>query len=337
MMPGGYVHAVAASISRVRAPILCPQQRTGASLAALPPYQFWGGTFLPLGMPQQQVGRYAWDRKGGASWAASPSVSNVSATSIIPISRRSSCGAIPIIGVSMPRLLTAVAAQRGHPPAGGSRVHGALNFLVDPQRRADQEPAIWRAGDNPSVVILAAPDHAGSPIPDIIGASTKLVDRETGTGRHLVLETRHGRHRLLVTRSAAAPSYLLPADATVAIRLAATSAFHSGNAGCPSPFHPLPLRPSPYQRHRLALLLAILDRIDDQNRELPTLRDLARDVVFPGVDGGPAIDWKTSSHRRQVQRLASGARRMALVGFRELLRHGLRPVPAAPPCEIPWA
>lgn len=336
-MSGGYVHAVAASISRVRAPILCPQQRTGASLAALPPYQFWGGTLLHLGMPRQQVGRYSWDRKGGASWAAPLSVSNVSATSIIPISRRSSCGEIPIIDVNMPRLLAAATVQRGHSPAGGSRVHGALNFLVDPQRPADQVPAIWRPEDNPSVVILAAPDRTGSPFPDIVGASTKLVDRETGTGRHLVLETRHGRHRLLVTRSDAAPSYLLPADATAAIRLVATCAFHSVNAGDGSPSERPPLRPSPYQRHRLALLLAILDRIDDDGRELPTLRDLARDVVFPGLDGGSAIAWKTSSHRRQVQRLASEARRMALVGFRELLRHGDRRAPPDPSCDIPGA
>lgn len=281
--------------------------------------------------------RYAWDRKGGASWAASLSVSNVSATSIIPISRRSSCGAIPIIGVSMPRLLIAVAAQRGHSPAGGSRVHGALNFLVDPQRPADEVPAIWRAEDNPSVVIMAAPDHTGSPFPDIVRASRKLVDRETGSGRHLVLETSLGRHRLLVMRSAETPVYVLPADVTAAIRLVATAAFHSGNADCPSPSHRLPLRPSPYQRHRLGLLLAILDRIDDHGLGLPTLRDLSRDVIFPRLDGGSAIAWKTSSHRRQVQRLASEARRMALVGFRELLRHGDRRAPPDPFCDIPGA
>lgn len=211
-----------------------------------------------------------------------------------------------------------------------------MNFLVDPQHPADEVPAIWRVEDNPSVVIIATPDHVVSPFPDLIEASTRLADQETRAGRHLVLATRSGRHRLLLTRSAAAPSYLLPADATVAVRLAATSAFHGSTVSYPPLLHRLPLRPSPYQSHRFALLLAIIDRCDDHGREAPTLRDLARDVIFPGLDVGAAIDWKTSSHRRQVQRLVSEARRMALVGFRKMLRHGARHVPVAPSPDIPW-
>ena len=226
--------------------------------------------------------------------------------------------------------------QRGHLPAGGSRVHGALNFLVDPHHPADEVPAIWRVEDNPSVVIIAIPDQVVSPISDVIEGSTRLADQETQAGRHLVLATRSGRHRLLVTRSVAVPVYVLPADGTAAVRLAATDAFHAGTVGYAPPRHCVPLRPSPYQRHRLALLLAILDRFDDQSRELPTLRDLARDVIFPGLYVGAAIDWKTSSHRRQVQRLASEARRMALTGFHELLRHGTRGVRVAASSDMPW-
>lgn len=254
----------------------------------------------------------------------------MSASSIIPISRRSSCGAIPTIGANTPRLLAAEPVQRGHPPSGGSRVHGALNFLVDPRRPADELPAIWRAEDNPSVVIIAIPNQVFSPISDVIEGSNKLADEETRSGRHLVLATMSGRHRLLVTRSATVPTYLLPADAKVTTRLAATSAFHASAVSYPPSLRKLPLSPSPYQRHRLALLLAILDRSDDHGRETPTLRDLARDIIFPGLDVGTAIDWKTSSHRRQVQRLVSEARRMALVGFRELLRHGAHQVPVTP-------
>lgn len=220
--------------------------------------------------------------------------------------------------------------QRGHLPAGGSRVHGALNFLVDPQLSADEVPAIWRVEDNPSVVVIAIPDHVVSAISDVIDGSTRLADQETRAGRHLVLATRSGRHRLLVTRSDTVPTYLLPADAEVIIRLAATSAFHASTVSYSPSLRKLPLSPSPYQRHRLALLLAILDRCDDHGRETPTLRDLARDIIFLGLDAGTAIDWKTSSHRRQVQRLVSEARRMALVGFRALLRHGAHQVPVTP-------
>ena len=132
-------------------------------------------------------------------------------------------------------------------------------------------PAIWRVEDNPSVVITAIPDQVVSPISDVIEGSTRLADEETQAGRHLVLATGSGRHRLLVTRSVAVPVYVLPVDGTAAVHWAATDAFHAGTIGYALSRHCVPLRPSPYQRHRLALLLAILDRFDDQSREMPTL------------------------------------------------------------------
>lgn len=147
-----------------------------------------------------------------------------------------------------------------------------------------------------------------------------LAERETTAGLHMVLSGRYGRHRLLIAQQSDTLSYVLPADAALDVRLAAASAFHGTMAGrqCRSP-HAL-LGPSRHQRYRLGLLLAILDRFDRPG-QTPTVRTLAEDVIFPGLDCGPAIAWKTSSHRRQAQRLLAEAHRMARYGFREMLAH----------------
>lgn len=49
------------------------------------------------------------------------------------------------------------------------------------------------------------------------------------------------------------------------------------------------------------------------------LRGLAKHILRADVDHGRAIEWKTSSARRQVQRLVVDARRLVKDGYRELL------------------
>lgn len=149
-----------------------------------------------------------------------------------------------------------------------------------------------------------------------------MTEGETEAGRHLVLAGRHARHRLLVMRSAATSpgGYVVAADSSMPVRLAALSAFHEDPRSPQAGAARAALKPSAYQRHRLALLLAILDRLEQSPRDPPTIRQIAGELVFPSRTFERAIDWKSSSHRRQAQRLVAEARRMMTTGYRDLLR-----------------
>ncbi len=46
-----------------------------------------------------------------------------------------------------------------------------------------------------------------------------------------------------------------------------------------------------------------------------------------------AIEWKTSSHRRQAQRLVAEARRMMATGYRDLLKGSMRPALDSDDCD----
>lgn len=68
------------------------------------------------------------------------------------------------------------------------------------------------------------------------------------------------------------------------------------------------------------LLLRILDRLAGPETCLPTLRTIAMDVVYPHSQFGRVIEWKSSSERRQTQRLVSEARFLMKAGYRDLLK-----------------
>lgn len=76
-------------------------------------------------------------------------------------------------------------------------------------------------------------------------------------------------------------------------------------------------RPSAYQRHRLDLLLRLLDA--RRAHPATSMRELAEAVVFPGGRFDRAIDWTTSAERRQVHRLLSTAEALVAGGYRQLL------------------
>lgn len=82
--------------------------------------------------------------------------------------------------------------------------------------------------------------------------------------------------------------------------------------------------PTDYQRHRLNLMLAILDHLGGATDKAFTIRELAETVLFPGGRFGRSIEWKTSSSRRQTQRLAREAIDMANGGYRKLLNGQVR-------------
>ncbi|WP_454597770.1 DUF2285 domain-containing protein [Qipengyuania sp. SM2507] len=154
-----------------------------------------------------------------------------------------------------------------------------------------------------------------------LGRRKIIAEAQTERGRHLVIAGPRARHRVLVAKCVV-PSpggYLVAADGPLDLRLAALSAFLA-HPSCPrAVVARAALKPSVYQAYRLQLLLAILDRLDHPSGAQPTMRQIASDLIYPGTSGGRAIDWKTSSRRRQTQRLVAEARHMRDEGYRALL------------------
>ncbi|MDZ4307168.1 DUF2285 domain-containing protein, partial [Allopontixanthobacter sp.] len=148
-----------------------------------------------------------------------------------------------------------------------------------------------------------------------------IAQHENGAGQHLVVSDTQNRHRVLFARKLphAVAGYVVPDDAELAVRVAALSGFHRLKEGAPTMAHHRLLKPSDYKRYRLGMLLAILDLVEDASPSHLTLREVAQALIYPGMKIGRAIDWKTSSHRRQTQRLVAEAHRMADAGYRHLL------------------
>lgn len=259
--------------------------------------------------------------KGGALWLDQPTARPCPAFQISAISRRNFSGATsPTETRSTGLREAAYAICRRRLPADW-RGHGASNFPIDPRLSSEEAPAFWRAEDNPQVIVLAASnDHA------IAGSMHIVAEKRNSRGRHLVLERQGRRSRLSVVapEPGTGPSYLLSADPALDIRLAALQVIcdrpsgrsRSPASGC--------LRPSPYQSFRFRLMLKILDAAGSAPGEFPSMRELA-DILGRSYEADQrAIDWKSSSTRRQTQRLVAEARRMAASGYRDLLYAGRR-------------
>lgn len=118
--------------------------------------------------------------------------------------------------------------------------------------------------------------------------------------------------------------YYIRRDAWFRTRLAAVEAFDLSNRSTELRKPHALLFPTVHQRHRLILWLGILDRVTQRDKVFPTLRDIAKDVVYRDADLGRAIEWKSSSHRRHTQRLVNEARFFMLGGYRLLLKGSLQ-------------
>lgn len=145
-----------------------------------------------------------------------------------------------------------------------------------------------------------------------------MSDLSDGHDRQLVLADRNGHHRIKIM----APNHtnghhvaIVPDDC-LAIRLAAIEQF----VGRGSPAAIGCLNPTAAQRHRLTLMLQALDCLDATKLPKPTLRHIAETVLYPSHALGRAIEWKSSSERRQAQRLVRGACHLMQGGYRELLK-----------------
>jgi hypothetical protein len=153
-----------------------------------------------------------------------------------------------------------------------------------------------------------------------------LADLTDHAGRHLVISGRSGRHRLLVKNPASRGGhvFVIVPDARRHARLAALASLHGGRDDRFTQRSPGANRPTAYQCHRLNLMLAILDHLGGGADRSITIRDLAETVLFPERRFGRSIEWKTSSWRRQTQRLVSEAIDMANGGYRKLLNEGFK-------------
>ena len=202
------------------------------------------------------------------------------------------------------------------------RAHGAWNFPFDPDQCSDVAPALWRADENPGVIVIPQAGAQAAGIAHALASRAQIASCANAAGRHLVLADSWGRYRLTLFGSTCGDhgGYCVAGDTLLAVRLAALAGFHLAPQCRQAIAARKMLKPTAYQRQRLAKLLAILDKLQESELAPATVRDIARDVVFPGLRTGRAIDWKSSSHRRQAQRLIAEARRMAITGYRTLLR-----------------
>lgn len=218
---------------------------------------------------------------------------------------RNSCGEMPPIVPSMPR--PGPAATPGSLPA-----HGDFTFLADPADDPLVRPACWRTEYSPFVLRIHSPGG------DIrIHGTTLQRDIVVGEVRYLVSRGTFGAHRIefAVNPRCTAPSVVLGLDGSLMTRLGCLEALASSK-----PDVPLQLRPTPGQAARLGLMLAVLDRFGGEGDGPSSLRAIATELAFPGVDlPTRAIEWKSSSIRRQTQRLVANARWLRDGGYRYLL------------------
>ena len=191
------------------------------------------------------------------------------------------------------------------------------------------EPAVWRAAEAPSIIIFvpAFIGFGGKPWEFLAVGREILADVTDCEGRHLVVADRVGRHRFLIKGAGRSTELacLLSPDSWHELRIAALSVFLGGPRS--KSFAPTrgALYPSTSLAHRLGIMLRILDCIFEADGHVPSIRAIASRVVYPWADFGRSIEWKSSSERRQTQRLVNQARHMMNGGYRDLLKGRLRP------------
>ncbi|WP_233999727.1 DNA -binding domain-containing protein [Porphyrobacter sp. TH134] len=165
------------------------------------------------------------------------------------------------------------------------------------------------------MVLVAASRPRQSHIPGPVGRRI-VAEQHEGAKQYLVLDGRRARHRVRIIDTGVPQQgfeYRIPADPHIPERLLALSAFVLG-AGSVGTF-----LPTPYRRHRLVRLLAILDLVDRNDADGSLLRRIAAEILSARTTKSRAIDWKSSGERRQAQRLLAEARRTAGTGYRNLL------------------
>lgn len=227
------------------------------------------------------------------------------------ISRRSSSDGTPtivIFGAKSTIIATAGTGREGWPGDGG----WWLPF--DPDLSPRDRPALWHPAVAAAVVPLAAAPAgvAGIALPASARPLISHADREA---KHLVIDAGGTRHRLWITAEATDdPLIILLSPSRDPLRIGAADAARALLAGDVATLAGA-LSPSAFQRHRLTLLVAVLDTA----LAGASARRIGHEIVYPRLAGQSATAWKGSSERRQVQRLIAEAKAMTTGGYRALL------------------
>jgi hypothetical protein len=152
----------------------------------------------------------------------------------------------------------------------------------------------------------------GAALPDAALAPTASAQ---SAGKHLVVDIDGLRHRLWLPASDTDDSLIIVlAPSRNPLRIAAADCARALLAADRSPLAII-LSPSAFRRHRLALLLAIIDAA----LAGASARAIGHRIVFPPTAGQSAAAWKASNERRHVQRLIAEAKAMMVGGYRALL------------------
>jgi hypothetical protein len=172
---------------------------------------------------------------------------------------------------------------------------------------------------SPTTIILgpAPADVESAGVIDLAALGSILVDYTAADGRHLVVATRQGKARLWVRAPQPTPALviLIPVDKYVVTRAAAVARFAgtlSSKAGEPKPSAFLPSR---FQRHRLALLRALLDA----EQGGATRREMVIHLLYRNSMLMRRAEWTGSSQRRRAHRMVNQARQLAKQGYLDLL------------------
>lgn len=115
-------------------------------------------------------------------------------------------------------------------------------------------------------------------------------------------------------------AYIIVRDALIDLRRGVAARLDRRLAGAPAGRLPPGLCPTPFQQHRMRLLLNILDLLDTRAPERPTTYEIARLLIYPHMAIKRGMEWKSSSERRRTQRLVDEALALMNGGYLALLR-----------------
>ncbi|MDB5575375.1 MAG: hypothetical protein JWR80_551 [Bradyrhizobium sp.] len=169
-----------------------------------------------------------------------------------------------------------------------------------------------------TVILAAAPTeypHALKLDPSALG--TIAADQDLPNGRHLVLADGRAVHRLwlLDPTPHRRLAVLIPADDHYPLRSAVAARLLRRLEGRAPGDLPPGLWPTPFQRHRMALLLNLLDA----SLAGAGPRDIAMHLVYPRMSRLRATAWKDSPERRRTRLLIKEAVALMRGGYRTLL------------------
>lgn len=124
-------------------------------------------------------------------------------------------------------------------------------------------------------------------------------------GRHIVLADTGGPHHIWLREICPGKplAYVVPRGAAANARNVATWRLDRRLSGLPPGACPCGFIPTAFQAQRFALLLAILDAIQNAQKDRPTTHQIASTLLYPRLSLARGAAWKASSERRRTQRL----------------------------------